>query len=112
AMLENAVYSVISPEGCAAILWRKNGDLGPEDFSRAAEALKLTATDLKGFKIVDDIIPEPLGGAHREPEAVAKKMTEYIIKTLESLQGKPAPKLIEERYRKIKKIGSFTHAEN
>src|SRR5664279_2024731 len=56
AMLENSVYSVISPEGCAAILWRKNGELGPEDFSRAAEALKLTATDLKGFKIIDDVI--------------------------------------------------------
>ena len=108
AMLENSVYSVISPEGCAAILWRKNGELGHEDYSRAAEALKLTATDLKGYKIIDDIIPEPLGGAHREPETVAKKMTEYILKTLETLQGKPVSKLVEERYRKIKKIGSFT----
>jgi acetyl-CoA carboxylase carboxyl transferase subunit alpha len=107
-MLENAVYSVISPEGCAAILWRKNGELNPEDFSRAAEALKLTATDLKGFKIIDDIIPEPLGGAHREPETVAKKMTEYLIKTLEILQGKPVAKLVDERYKKLKKIGSFT----
>ena len=107
-MLENAVYSVISPEGCAAILWRKNGELNPEDFSRAAEALKLTATDLKGFKIIDDIIPEPLGGAHREPETVAKKMTEYLIKTLEILQGKPVTKLVDERYKKLKKIGSFT----
>jgi acetyl-CoA carboxylase carboxyl transferase subunit alpha len=107
-MLENAVYSVISPEGCAAILWRKNGELNPEDFSRAAEALKLTAIDLKGFKIIDDIIPEPLGGAHREPETVAKKMTEYLIKTLEILQGKPVAKLVDERYKKLKKIGSFT----
>ncbi len=111
AMLENSVYSVISPEGCAAILWKKNGDLGPEDFSRAAEALKLTAPDLKGAKIIDDIIPEPLGGAHREPDAVAKKMTEYILKNLEPLHGKPAAKLIEERYKKIKKIGSFTQAD-
>ena len=108
AMLENSVYSVISPEGCAAILWRKNGELGPEDFSRAAEALKLTATDLKGFKIIDDIIPEPLGGAHRDPEGVAKRISEYILKTLETLQGKPAAKLVEDRYKKIKKIGSFT----
>ena len=107
-MLENAVYSVISPEGCAAILWRKNGELNPEDFSRAAEALKLTAIDLKGFKIIDDIIPEPLGGAHREPETVAKKITEYLIKTLEILQGKPVAKLVDERYKKLKKIGSFT----
>ena len=110
AMLENSVYSVISPEGCAAILWRKNGELGPEDFSRAAEALKLTATDLKGFKIIDDIIPEPLGGAHRDPEGVAKRISEYILKTLETLQGKPAAKLVEDRYKKIKKIGSFTQA--
>ncbi len=108
AMLENSVYSVISPEGCAAILWRKNGELGPEDFSRAAEALKLTATDLKGFKIIDDIIPEPLGGAHRDPEGVAKRISEYILKTFETLQGKPAAKLVEDRYKKIKKIGSFT----
>jgi acetyl-CoA carboxylase carboxyl transferase subunit alpha len=107
AMLENSVYSVISPEGCAAILWRKNGELGPEDFSRAAEALKLTATDLKGFKIIDDIIPEPLGGAHRDPEGVAKRISEYVLKTLETLQGKPAAKLVDDRYKKIKKIGSF-----
>ncbi len=110
SMLENSVYSVISPEGCAAILWRKNGELNPEDFSRAAEALKLTATDLKGFKIIDDIIPEPLGGAHHEPEAVAKKMTEYILKTVESLQGKPVAKLLEDRYKKLKKIGSFAQS--
>jgi acetyl-CoA carboxylase carboxyl transferase subunit alpha len=110
AMLENSVYSVISPEGCAAILWRKGGELGPEDFSRAAEALKLTPSDLKGFKIIDDILPEPLGGAHREPDAVAKKMTEYILKSVESLQAKPAQKLIDDRYKKIKKLGSFIEA--
>jgi len=107
-MLENSVYSVISPEGCAAILWRKSGELNPDDFSRAAEALKLTAADLKSFKIIDDIIAEPLGGAHREPDAVAKKITEYILKTLEILNGKPLSKLVEERYKKIKKIGSCT----
>jgi len=110
-MLENSVYSVISPEGCAAILWRRgSNEMGPEDFSRAADVLKMTATDLKGFKIIDDIIPEPLGGAHRDPEAVAKKISEYIIKTLETLQGKSAAKLVEDRYKKIKKIGSFTQA--
>ncbi|MBI3592264.1 MAG: acetyl-CoA carboxylase carboxyltransferase subunit alpha, partial [Nitrospirae bacterium] len=107
-MLELSVYSVISPEGCAAILWRKNGELTPEDFSRAADALKMTAQDLKAFKIIDDIIPEPLGGAHREPETTAKKMTEYITKSLESLKGKTPAKLIEERYKKILRIGSFT----
>lgn len=107
-MLEHSVYSVISPEGCAAILWRKNGELGPEDFSRAADSLKLTAEDLKSFKIIDDIIPEPLGGANRDPETTAKKMVEYIIKALEPLQSKSASKLIEERYKKIRKIGSLT----
>ncbi len=106
-MLEHSVYSVISPEGCAAILWRKNGDLSANDFSRAAEALKVTAQDLKAFKIIDDIIPEPLGGAHRDPEATAKKITEYIVKSLEVLGSKPAEKLIEERYKKIRKIGSL-----
>jgi acetyl-CoA carboxylase carboxyl transferase subunit alpha len=109
AMLENSVYSVISPEGCAAILWKKGpNEMGPEDFSRAAEALKLTAADLKGFKIIDDVIPEPLGGAHRDPETVAKKISEYILKTLETMQGKQGAKLSEDRYKKIKKIGSFT----
>ncbi|MCL4457083.1 MAG: acetyl-CoA carboxylase carboxyltransferase subunit alpha [Nitrospirae bacterium] len=107
-MLEHSVYSVISPEGCAAILWRKNGELGTEDFSRAADSLKLTAEDLKSFKIIDDIIPEPLGGANREPETTAKKIVEYIFKALEPLQSKSASKLIEERYKKIRKIGSLT----
>ncbi|HMK55267.1 MAG TPA: acetyl-CoA carboxylase carboxyltransferase subunit alpha [Dissulfurispiraceae bacterium] len=111
AMLENAVYSVISPEGCAAILWRRSSnEVGSDDYSRAAEALKITAVDLKGFKIVDDIIAEPLGGAHREPETVAKRISEYVLKTFETLQAKPAAKLIEDRYKKIKKIGSFTQA--
>ena len=107
-MLEHSVYSVISPEGCAAILWRKNGELGTEDFSRAADSLKLTAEDLKSFKIIDDIIPEPLGGANRDPETTAKKIVEYILKALEPLQSKSASKLIEERYKKIRKIGSLT----
>ncbi|MBF0506986.1 MAG: acetyl-CoA carboxylase carboxyltransferase subunit alpha [Nitrospirae bacterium] len=110
-MLEHAVYSVISPEGCAAILWKKNGDLSADDFSRAAEALKVTAQDLKAFKIIDDVIPEPLGGAHRDPEATAKKIAEHIVKSLEVLGSKPVEKLIEERYKKIRKIGSLTQTE-
>ncbi len=107
-MLEHSIYSVISPEGCAAILWKRGGELNLEDFSKAAEALKLTADDLKSFKIIDDIIPEPLGGAHREPETTAKKIAEYIVKSLETLQSKSPAKLIEERYKKIRKIGSLT----
>lgn len=107
-MLEHAVYSVISPEGCAAILWRKNGQIGAEDFSRAADALKVTAQSLKSLKIIDDIIPEPLGGAHREPEAMGKKIAEHITKSLETLQTKSYAKLSEERYKKMRKIGSLT----
>jgi acetyl-CoA carboxylase carboxyl transferase subunit alpha len=106
-MLEHSIYSVISPEGCAAILWKKNGDLSTEDFAKAAEALKLTAQDLLNFKIIDDIIPEPLGGAHRDPEGMAKKISEYILTALEELKTKTPGKLIEERYKRFRKIGSF-----
>jgi len=106
-MLEHASYSVISPEGCAAILWRKNSELGPADFSRAADALKLTAQDLLQFKVIDGIIPEPLGGAHRDPEAMAKNISETILAAFEELKSKTAGKLIEERYKRFRKIGSF-----
>lgn len=107
-MLEHAIYSVISPEGCAAILWKKNSEINVDDFARAAEALKLTAQDLKAFKIIDDIIPEPLGGAHRDIEATAKRIVESILKSLETLQSKSPAKLVEDRYKRLKKIGSFT----
>lgn len=106
-MLEYSIYSVISPEGCAAILWKKNGDFSSDDFSKAADALKLTAQDLLGFKIIDGIIPEPLGGAHRDPEAMAKKISEFILTAIEELKTKTLGKLIEERYKKFRKIGSF-----
>jgi acetyl-CoA carboxylase carboxyl transferase subunit alpha len=106
-MLEHSVYSVISPEGCAAILWKKT-ELGPEDYSRAAEALKMTAQDLLGFKIIDEIIPEPCGGAHRDPETMAKSISEKIIEALEDLKTRTSGKLVEDRYRRLKKIGSFT----
>jgi len=110
AMLEHSVYSVISPEGCAAILWKKGaGELRQEDFARAANALKLTAQDLKELKIIDDIIPEPLGGAHRDPEDVARRLKEYILKSVEALQTKSPSKLIDERYKKIRRIGRLTH---
>jgi len=107
-MLEHATYSVISPEGCAAILWKKNGDLGTEDFSKAADALKLTAQNLLNFKIIDGIIPEPLGGAHRDPDGMSKSVAECLIAALEELGTKPIGKLIDERYKRFRKIGSFT----
>jgi acetyl-CoA carboxylase carboxyl transferase subunit alpha len=106
-MLEHSIYSVISPEGCAAILWKKAGEIGTEDFSRAANALKLTAQDLLSFNIIDDIIPEPLGGAHRDPEGTAGKISDFILKALEELKTKTPSKLIEERYKRLRKIGSF-----
>ncbi len=106
-MLEHACYSVISPEGCAAILWKKEGDLGAPDFSKAADALKLTAQDLLNFKIIDGIIPEPHGGAHRDPEETARSVAEYLASALDELKGKTAAKLLEERYRRFRRIGSF-----
>ncbi|MFA5353768.1 MAG: acetyl-CoA carboxylase carboxyltransferase subunit alpha [Thermodesulfovibrionales bacterium] len=110
-MLEHSVYSVISPEGCAAILWKKAGDLNAEDFARAAERLKITPQNLKEFKIVDDILQEPLGGAHREREAMAKKISDYILKSVETLSSRSTTKLIEDRYKKLRRIGSFTQAQ-
>lgn len=110
-MLEHSIFSVISPEGCAAILWKKNGEVNSDEFARAAEALRLTAQDLLAFKVIDDVIPEPLGGAHRDPEAVAKKILEIILKSIEELSNKTPGKLIEERYKRLRKIGSFGISE-
>lgn len=106
-MLEHSIYSVISPEGCSAILWKKAGEVGTEDFSRAANTLKLTAQDLLSFNIIDDIIPEPLGGAHRDPEGTAEKISDFILKSFEELRTKTPGKLIEERYKRLRRIGSF-----
>lgn len=101
-VLENAYYSVISPEGCAAILW-KDGAKAPD----AAEVLKLTAQDLLKMDIIDEIIPEPLGGAHREPEKTAKVLKETIKKHLKDLKTQSKEKLLEARYQKFRSIGKF-----
>jgi acetyl-CoA carboxylase carboxyl transferase subunit alpha len=107
-MLEHSVYSVISPEGCAAILWKKNGEQNSEEIkSRAAEALKLTAQDLLQFKIIDDIIQEPVGGAHRGVGQTAKNIADKIVESLEELKTKTAGKLVEERYKRLRRIGSY-----
>lgn len=103
-MLENAVYSVISPEGCSAILFK---DSTPEKISAVAESLKLTAQDLKKFEIIDEIIKEPLGGAHRHSEETAKTVSTSIKKHLAELKKLSIEKLLEERYEKYRKIGEF-----
>ena len=104
-ILENAYYSVISPEGCASILWRDRTK-SPE----AAEALKLTAGDLFNLKIVDEVIPEPVGGAHRDAEKVAKSIKEAVMKHLGELLKLPKDILLKNRYEKFRKIGVY--AEN
>ena len=101
-MLENAYYSVISPEGCAAILW-KHRKHAPE----AAEALKLTARDLQEFKLVDDVIPEPLGGAHQDHEAAICNLRTAIVRHLDELSKIPIEKLLEQRYEKFRRMGFF-----
>jgi acetyl-CoA carboxylase carboxyl transferase subunit alpha len=101
AMLEFAYYSVISPEGCAAILWR-DGSQAPD----AAEALKLTSKDLYKLNLVDSIIPEPLGGAHRSVHDTVHNVEEYIIKTLRDLERIRIENLLDSRYKKLRSIGS------
>ncbi len=99
-VLENAYYSVISPEGCAAILW-KNGSKAPE----AAEVLKLTAQDLLKLGIIDEIIPEPLGGAHWGPEETAQGIKESINRNLKELKALTENELLKSRYKKFRDIG-------
>lgn len=101
-MLENAIYSVISPEGCASILWRdasKNKD--------AAEALKITAQDLLQFKIIDDIIPEPLGGAHMDYKITAENIKLAVKKHLQELMALPEDSLVEQRIEKYRAMGVY-----
>lgn len=102
-MLENAYYSVISPEGCAAILWKENSK-SPE----AAAALKLTAQDLLELGIIDQIIREPLGGAHRDFLTAAENLRQAVNTALEELKGIPPKELPELRYQKFRKMGVFT----
>ncbi|MFQ6048491.1 MAG: acetyl-CoA carboxylase carboxyltransferase subunit alpha [Phycisphaerae bacterium] len=102
AMFEHAYYSVISPEGCAAILWRSG-----EYVQQAAEALKLTAKDLKRLGLVDEIIREPLGGAHRDPQQAAANLQRYLNQTLRNLKRCKLQSLLERRYRRLRELGRF-----
>jgi len=99
-MLEHAIYSVISPEGCASILWRSAGNA-----EQAAEALKLTAQDMKKFKIIDEIIPEPIGGAHRDPKAVIQKIGDVLERRLLNLLSLKKDELLLLKEEKFLKIG-------
>ncbi|HOQ24558.1 MAG TPA: acetyl-CoA carboxylase carboxyltransferase subunit alpha [Bacillota bacterium] len=101
-MLENAYYSVISPEGCASILW-KDASRAPE----AAEALRLTGKDLMEFSIVDEVIREPMGGAHKDPKAMAETLKEALIRNLLPLLDQDKEALLTARYDKFRKMGAF-----
>ncbi len=101
-MLEHAVYSVISPEGCAAILW-KNSAAAPE----AAAAMKITAQDLKRLNIIDEIVPEPDGGAHADPALAAETLAPYLERALRDLVKLKPQQLLDERYAKFRKMGVF-----
>src|SRR5712672_3840531 len=102
-ILENAYYSVISPEGCSAILW-KDRRHAPE----AAEALKLTAQDLMGLGVVDEIVPEPEGGAHRDPDLAAANLGTALRRALQQVSQGPIAELFEKRYRKFRRLGVFS----
>ena len=101
-MFENSVYSVISPESCAAIVWRDSAEA-----EKAAGALKLTAHDLLRLGMVDEIIPEPGEGAHTDWDITAKNLGDVVERELEELGRKSAAELIEERYQKFRKMGAF-----
>jgi len=105
-MMEHSVYSVISPEGCAAILWKKDkNELAPEDYARAATALKLTAEDLKRLGVIDDIIAEPTGGMHNAEDADFLRVKEQIKETLSVLDPLSADELCAKRVERLYAIG-------
>ena len=99
-MLEHAIYSVISPEGCSSILWRS-----ADNADKAAEALKLTAQDMERFKIIDEVIPEPIGGAHRNPEMAINSIGNVIEKRLDTLLSISKEEIIKQKEDKYLNIG-------
>jgi acetyl-CoA carboxylase carboxyl transferase subunit alpha len=101
-MLEHSTYSVISPEGCAAILWN-NGTKANE----AAELLKITAQDLFQMKVIDEVVEEPVGGAHREPRRAAELLKEAVVRNFADIRNIPIDDLIKQRYERLRRIGTF-----
>ena len=104
-MLEYSVYSVISPEGCASILWKTN-----EKAAAAAEAMGLTAERLKKLGLIDEIVPEPLGGAHRDPAATAETLKNALVAALAELDEVPRDELVERRRQRLTAVGAFKEA--
>jgi len=102
---ENAIYSVISPESCAAIVWRSQAEA-----EKAATALKLTAPDLMSLKLVDEVVPEPPGGAQEDHKGAAEMLKEALERTMAGLETIPIPDLLTRRYDKLRQIAQFFHA--
>jgi len=102
-MMENSIYSVISPEGCASILFRD-----PTKAEKAADAMKLTAKDLQQVGVVDEVVQEPPGGAHRDPARAAEALGRALRKHLTALKAMPADQLVADRYRKFRAMGMFS----
>ncbi|HUG47383.1 MAG TPA: acetyl-CoA carboxylase carboxyltransferase subunit alpha [Candidatus Limnocylindria bacterium] len=100
--LENAIYSVISPEGCASILWR-----APERAQEAAVAMRLTAREQQALGVIDDVIPEPGEGAHQDPAETARRIRERIVPLLDALAGRDRSALVEARYARYRRMGEF-----
>jgi acetyl-CoA carboxylase carboxyl transferase subunit alpha len=104
-MMENAIYSVISPEGCASILWR---DATQKE--RAAEALRLTAADLLKLEVIDEIIPEPVGGAHADPDGAARTLEETLITHVDELVDMKPDRRLDLRFEKYRRMGQYVEA--
>jgi len=99
-MMQYSTYSVISPEGCASILWKS-----AEKASIAAEAMSITSKDLKGHELIDEIVPEPLGGAHRDPKAAARNLKASLLEAINSLGDVASDRLLDARYQRLMSYG-------
>ena len=102
-MLEHSIYSVISPEGCAAILWKHTGKA-----ETAANGLRLTAQDLLSFGLIDEVVPEPLGGAHSDHRRTAEILDDYLVRSLARVETMNSEERLEARYQKFRQMGSVS----
>jgi len=106
-MMQNSIYSVISPEGCASILWNEGG----KRFQQAAEILKCTSKDLYNFGIVEEIISEPINGAHNDPQTTIQNIKKSVLAHYKTLQKLKPEVLMEQRYKRFRRMGEFTHSQ-